>query len=293
MTSPLTPPRRIAIVAHPRLPEALAEAQEMEQFLQNCDNRDLQSVARSTLYDQEMQDRIKAGEFDMLVALGGDGTMLRAGHLCAPLALPLLGVNMGRFGFLTEVQRGQWRPMLPKLLTGDYWLERRMMLRAEHWRGKQFLGKYLVLNEVVVARGQIVRAIRLKACVDGYPLANYVADALIAATPTGSTAYALATGGPIMPPELHNILIIPVAPHLSMNRAIILSQGSSVTITAYTDHQALLSVDGQSPEMMLDGDVVKVEAGNDTVNFVRFQDHGYFYRNITRYMEQNPSAGGV
>ena len=290
MTSLLTPPRRIAIVAHPRLPEALAEAQEMEQFLQGCD---LQSVTRSTLYNQEMQDRVKDGEFDMLVALGGDGTMLRAGHLCGPLALPLLGVNMGRFGFLTEIQRGQWRPMLPKLLAGDYWLERRMMLRAEHWRGEQFLGNYPVLNEVVVARGQIVRAIRLKACVDGYPLANYVADALIAATPTGSTAYALATGGPIMPPELHNILIIPVAPHLSMDRAIILSQGSSVTITAFTDHQALLSVDGQSPEMMLDGDVVKVEAGDNTVNFVRFQDHGYFYRNITRYMEQNPSAGGV
>ena len=86
---------------------------------------------------------------------------------------------------------------------------------------------------------------------------------------------------------------MPVAPHLSMDRAIILSQGSSVTITAYTDHQALLSVDGQSPEIMLDGDVVKVEPGDNTVNVVRFQDHGYFYRNITGYMERNPSIGGV
>jgi NAD+ kinase len=289
MTNPLTPPCRIAIVAHPKLPEALAEAQEIENFLARCD---LQSVTRSTLFDQDLHDRIKAAEFDMLVALGGDGTMLRAGHLCAPLGLPLLGVNMGRFGFLTEIQRGQWRPMLARLLSGDYWLEHRMMLRAEHWRGDEFLKKYPVLNEVVVARGQVVRAIRLKACVDGYPLANYVADALIAATPTGSTAYALAAGGPIMPPELHNILIIPVAPHLSMDRAIILSQGSSVTINAYTDHQALLSVDGQSPEIMEDGDQVKVEAGDHTVNFVRFQDRGYFYRNITHYMEQNPSAGG-
>jgi NAD+ kinase len=289
MTNLQPPPCRIAIVAHPKLPEALAEAQEIENFLVKCD---LQSVTRSTLFDQNLHDRIKAAEFDVLVALGGDGTMLRAGHLCAPLGLPLLGVNMGRFGFLTEIQRGQWRPMLTRLLSGDYWLERRMMLRAEHWRGDEFLKNYPVLNEVVVARGQVVRAIRLKACVDGYPLANYVADALIAATPTGSTAYALAAGGPIMPPELHNILIIPVAPHLSMDRAIILSQGSSVTINAYTDHQALLSVDGQSPEIMLDGDQVKVKAGDNTVNFVRFQDRGYFYRNITHYMEQNPSAGG-
>jgi NAD+ kinase len=290
MSSPLNPPRRIAVVAHPKLPVAVTEAQLVYDFLGQYG---LSSLAWASIYDDAIQQRVKNGEFDVLIALGGDGTMLRAGHLCAPLGVPILGINMGHFGFLTEVLQDQWRPMLPELLAGNYWLENRMTLRAEHWRADRFLGSYSVLNEVVVARGQVVRAIRLAASVDGYPLANFVADALIAATPTGSTAYALAAGGPIMPPELRNILIIPVAPHLSVDRAVILSEGSYVTITAYTDHQALLSVDGQSPEMMADGDVVRVESGDDTVKFVRFQDRGYFYRNITRYMEQNPSAGGV
>jgi NAD+ kinase len=290
MSSPLTPPRRIAIVAHPRLPEAVNEAQAMAHFLQQ---QPLQTVCWGSVYDPDLQQQIRSGEFDVLIALGGDGTMLRAGLLCAPMGLPLLGVNMGRFGFLTEVQRDQWRSLLPDLLAGNYWLEDRMMLQAEHWRGEKLIGSYKVLNEVVVARGQTVRAIRLKLSVDGYQMANYVADAMIAATATGSTAYALAAGGPIMPPELHNILIIPVAPHLSVDRAVILSEGSCVTITAYSDHQAVLSIDGQAPETMLDGDVVRVEAGEDTVKFVRFQDRGYFYRNLTRYMEQNPSAGGA
>ena len=290
MSSPLTPPRRIAVVAHPRLPEAVSEAQEMARFLEQ---QSLQSVCWGSVYEPGLQQQICTGEFDVLIALGGDGTMLRAGLLCAPMGLPLLGVNMGRFGFLTEVQRDQWRTLLPDLLAGKYWLEDRMMLHVEHWRAEKFIGSYNVLNEVVVARGQTVRAIRLKLSVDGYQMANYVADAMIAATPTGSTAYALAAGGPIMPPELHNILIIPVAPHLSVDRAIILSEGSCVTITAYSDHQAVLSVDGQAPETMFDGDVVRVEAGEDTVKFVRFQDRGYFYRNLTRYMEQNPSAGGA
>jgi NAD+ kinase len=290
MSSSLIPPRRIAVVAHPKLPVAITEAQAIVEFLGQYG---LGSLAWGSIYDETIQQRVKNKEFDALIALGGDGTMLRAGHLCASIGLPILGINMGRFGFLTEVQRDQWRSMLPELLAGNYWLESRMTLRAEHWRADRFLGSYSVLNEVVVARGQVVRAIRLKACVDGYPLANYVADALIAATPTGSTAYALAAGGPVMPPELRNILIIPVAPHLSVDRAIILSEGTYVTITAYTDHQALLSVDGQSPEIMENGDVVRVESGDDVVKFVRFQDRGYFYRNITQYMEQNPSADGA
>jgi NAD+ kinase len=94
-----------------------------------------------------------------------------------------------------------------------------------------------------------------------------------------------------MPPELHNILIIPVAPHLTMDRAIILSEGSCVTLTAYTDHEAVMSIDGHPPLPLLDGDEVHVEASNLTARFVRFQDPGYFYRNLTVYMEQNPSAG--
>ena len=155
-----------------------------------------------------------------MIAMGGDGTMLRAGHLTAPYSIPLLGINMGHFGFLMQLARDEWQEYLPRLVNGDFQIENRMMLKAEHWREDQLLDSFQVINEVVVCRGQMVRPIRIRAEVDGYSLAAYVADGLIAATPTGSTAYALAVGGPIMPPELRNILIVPVAAHLSMDRAV-------------------------------------------------------------------------
>jgi NAD+ kinase len=122
-------------------------------------------------------------------------------------------------------------------------------------------------------------------------LTTYIADGLIAATPTGSSAYALAAGGPILPPELRNILIIPVAPHLSVDRAIILAEGARVDIHVNTVHEAVFSVDGQDSVVMLDDDEIHVEAGSHATRLVRLQDPDYFYRNITTYMGQNPTAG--
>ena len=250
-----------------------------------------ETAAWGTLQDSELIHRIHSGEFDILIALGGDGTVLRAGSLGVPAGLPLLGINLGHFGFLTEIQRGDWRAMLPRLLAGEYRLEERMILRVEHMRGENSLGCWHVINEVVVCRGQFVRPIQLEVHVDGYLLARYVADGLLASTPTGSTAYALAAGGPILPPELRNILIIPVAPHLSMNRAMVLSEGSGVKMTVHTSHEAVMSVDGHIPIPVLENDEILVSASNRSVQFVRFQDPGYFYRNITTYMEQSPLTG--
>ncbi len=280
-------PQRIAIGYHPFLVDAPQEAEQIARFLQG---RGVQQVISAPMPDKAFRQQIRDGKFDLLIALGGDGNMLRAGHLGAQLGIPVLGINLGRFGFLMEVQRDEWRELLPRLLDGRYRLENRMMLRAEHLRGEQSLGCWSVLNEVVVCRGQFVRPVRLKASVDGYALATYIADGLIVATPTGSTAYALAVGGPILPPDLRNILIVAVAPHLSLDRATILSEGSVVTVTVNTSHQAVMSVDGQAPITMEDGDAVRVDALPEMVRFVRFQDYGYFYRNLTAYMEQNPAA---
>lgn len=279
--------KNIAVTAHPNLPEAASEAAHIVTYL----HKRGVSVMYGLLYDEELKSRTVAGEFDLMIALGGDGTMLRAGHLCAPGGVPILGVNMGRFGFLMELRQHQWIEFMPRLLIGDYWLEHRMMICAERWHAEEQLGTWDVMNEVVVCRGQIVRPVHLSAYVDGRFLTTYVADALIAATPTGSTAYALAAGGPILPPELRNILLVPVAPHLSIDRAIVLSEGSSVSITVQTDHQAVLSIDGQVPVELSNNDRVDVRAGDHTAKFVRFQDPGYFYRNLTPHMNQNPSTG--
>lgn len=217
--------------------------------------------------------------------------MLRAGHLCAPYRVPILGINLGKFGFLTEIRMDEWREMLPKLFDGDFWIENRMMLLCEHKRAGKLLGSWDVLNEVWVGRGENIRAVHLHTRVDGRYLTSYVADGLIAATPTGSTAYALAAGGPILPPELRNILLVAVAPHLSLDRAIVLAEGSSVNITIESDHQAVLSVDGQGPVHLESGDQVDVRASGHTCNFIRFQDPAYFYRNLTPHMSNNPITG--
>ncbi|MCX8061801.1 MAG: NAD(+)/NADH kinase, partial [Anaerolineales bacterium] len=179
----------------------------------------------------------------------------------------------------------------PHLLQGDYWLEKRMMLSCLHKRGETILGTHHVLNEAVVGRGQTVRPVHLETHVDGRYLTTYVADALIASTATGSTAYALAAGGPILPPELRNILLVAVAPHLSIDRGIVLAEGSSVKVIVHTDHDALLCIDGQLPTPLLDLDQVEVRASEHNARFVRFQDPGYFYRNLTPHMNRNPATG--
>jgi NAD+ kinase len=268
------------------MPETIAEAQAIATLLKR---RGVDSLA-AKLDDPTLKKRVKNSEFDLLVAVGGDGTVLRSAHLCAPCGIPILGINMGRLGFLIQIARDEWHTALEHLLNGEYWIENRMMLRAEHVRAGEPLGNWHALNEAVVCRGAIVRPVGLSASVDGLLLTNYVADGLIASTPTGSTAYALASGGPILPPELRNILLVPIAPHLSVDRAVVLSEGAVVSIQV-TKGEAVLSVDGQSPIDLAENDLVDVRAGDYTAKFVRFGDPGYFYRNLTAHLNQNSLTG--
>jgi len=289
MNAPTEKIKNIAIAANPNSEEAMKVAFEVQAFIQKT-WKSKPFVAK--LNSPELQERVDAHEFDLMLIMGGDGTMLRAGHLCAASGIPLLGINLGRFGFLMQLGRNEWKKQLYRVFSGEFSYEERMILEAELWRGDSLIYIDQVINEVVVCRGQTVRPIRIQARVDGYPLASYVADGLITATPTGSTAYALAVGGPIMPPELRNILIVAVAPHLSMDRSIILPEGASVEITTETDHQAVISVDGHAAVPLENNDKILVKVSDKTAKFLVFQDPGYFYRNLERYLEQNPSIGG-
>lgn len=281
-----TIPRRIVVTGHPKLANALQEAEAISAYLKQ---KGL-DAPHGSLNDEELRKRVHAGEFDLLVAVGGDGTMLRAGHLCAPHGVPVLGVNRGRLGFLFQIEEGGWQKMLDQLLAGDFWVESRMMLHAELLRAGESLGSWQAVNDVVVARGQYLRPIHIRASVDSQYLTTYVADGLIASTATGSTAYALAVGGPVLPPEVRNILLIPIAAHLSMDRGVVLSEGSMVSINVLSEN-AILSVDGQVPIGLAEDDRVDVCAGENTVKFIRFGDPGYFYRNLTAYMNQNTNIG--
>ena len=274
-------PKAPVVVSYPKAPDAFAETQQIISYLKE---RGFEAPLGS-IYDEALRKRVKAGDFDLLIALGGDGTMLRAGHLCAASNVPILGINMGRLGFLIQVERGEWREMFDRLFKGEGWLEERMMLRTEHLRGGEPQGNWQALNEAVVGRGIALRPVRLEATVDGRPLTTFVCDGLIVSTATGSTAYALAAGGPILPPDLHNMLIVPIAPHLSVDRAVVLAEGATVSITVRSDN-AVVSVDGQTPISLDEGDRVDVRTAEYAAHFVRFGDPGYFYRNLNAHLNQ-------
>jgi NAD+ kinase len=278
-------PQHVILLSHPALLEAAQQAQHLAEWLRA---QGVMTVQCAPVTDQQVQ----ACGCDLLVALGGDGTMLRASRMAAMQDTPVLGINMGRFGFLTEVERNEWPMALRRVLDGDFWIEKRMMLHAEQWRSGQLLAVWDVLNEVAICRGAAVRPVRLQARIDGSLLANYMADGLIAATPTGSTAYALAAGGPVLPPELRNILLVPVAPHLSIDRAIVLSDATQITICPQDNlYPAVLSGDGLPSVTLSDGDEIRITTSALVARFIRFHPPGYFYRSLTMYMQKNPAAG--
>jgi NAD+ kinase len=279
---------RIAVLAHPLIEESIQKAAEVAEFLKGH----VESAEYGYLNDQNLHQRVERREFSLVIILGGDGTVLRAGHLCAPVQVPILPINMGSFGFLIEVSLDDWKENLTRLLAGDYWIEERMMLRTKVWRDGNSIASWDVLNEAAIARGETLRPVHLSTSLDGEAVTVYVADALIVSTPTGSTAYALAAGGPILPPTLRNILLLPVAPHLSIDRAIVLAEGSKVTVEVLSDHGSVISPDGQASLSLEKGDQVEVYASEFITRLVRFHEGGHFYKNLVSLMDQNPSVGG-
>lgn len=267
--------RRIGILHHPKLPQSQSLAQEIADWLAA---RDISSWQASSWNEAVVEKEIES--LELLITLGGDGTILRAARMGARHGVPILGLNLGRLGFLAELQPGGWQSQLSRMLGGEYWVEERMMLHAEFLQNGEFRRSFEALNEVVVSRGSLARIVRLRAYVDGGYLATYAADGLIISTATGSTAYALAVGGPILPPQLHNILVIPIAPHLSLDRAVVLAKGSTVSVEVSTDHMAMLTIDGQFEVELQHEDTVVIKASPYQACFIRMQEPTYFYRTL-------------
>ena len=284
MISKLSAPERILLMPNAELPKALALAEEISQHLAQ---RHIDHRVYSYRYEHLMQEPDLEG-WDVILTVGGDGTLLRVGHLCVPLGLPILGIQAGRLGFLSELSETTWQEGLEQLLTGQYHLEERLTLCAELVREGEITQKWDVINEVVVSRGHIVRPIEIRVDLNEGYMTSYIADGLIISTATGSTAYALAVGGPILPPELRNMLVLPIAPHLSLDRAVVLAEGAEVTLRAQCDHEAVLSVDGMGPVLLKSTDFVHIAANQTSLRMVRFGEPNYFYRRLAAMMQNNP-----
>ncbi|MCX7855040.1 MAG: NAD(+)/NADH kinase [Anaerolineae bacterium] len=263
----------VGLFVHPHLPAAPPLAREITRWLRE---RGIRVWETDSLDENAALPDLP--ETDLLVTLGGDGSILQAAHHTAGHSALILGVNLGRMGFLTEAEPDGWEEVLGRVWRGEYWVEERMMLRATV--GARGLPARDALNDVVVGPGALGRVVRLEARVDGDLLTTYVADALIVATPTGSTAYALAAGGPIMPPQQRNILLVPVAPHLSLDRAVVLAEGVRVRVVVRGHSPASLIVDGEVVAELAPGEAVEVEASPRVARFARVRERDYFYRTL-------------
>jgi NAD+ kinase len=272
--------RRIGVLHHPKKPESIALAKKIESFLRGLG---LTDIWQESAWDADAIARHLPG-IDLLITLGGDGTLLRAARMGAPYHVPMLGVKMGRLGFLAELMPDAWQDALQRIIQGDYWVEERLMVRARVERrgndgqAPQVICEHDALNDVVFSRGDLARVVRISAHLDGGYLTTYTCDGLIVSTATGSTGYALAVGGPILPPELRNILLIPIAPHLSMDRAVVLAEGAEIRMHAYSDHRPILTVDGQVVVEIADEDEVVVVGSPCKARFVRVCERSYFYQ---------------
>ena len=217
-----------------------------------------------------------AREADVLVVLGGDGTLLSLARR-TQRRVPILGINMGELGFLTEVTEREAMPMLERILGGRYELDRRMTLTAAVTRKGQVARRSRALNDVVITNGALARIIEFTVLVDGHLLATYRADGVIVATPTGSTAYSLSAGGPIVEPTVEVLLVCPICPHTLSNRPVVLPPDAVVRIAvAEREQDALLTIDGQEGMPLAGGDVVEVRRDRAPVALVRSPDRTYY-----------------
>ena len=265
----------IGILRHPKIPEAEPLADQICAWLQERGVTAWHEATWDTAFVAE-----HLTNTTMLIVLGGDGSLLRAARLGMPHHVPVFGINMGRVGFLTEAQLDDWQGRLQRVLQGDYWLERRLMAQATLWRNGRSLNQFIALNDVVIGRGAQARVLHLELCVDGDVVTTYTADALIVATPTGSTAYSMAAGGPLLPPQLQNFVIVPVAAHLSLDRALVLHEEAEITIRVQMDHEANLTADGQDSIALQPDDRVIIVKHDEHATFIRVDNAGYFYRRL-------------
>ncbi len=271
--------RAIGLYAKRNHPDATALAREVAAWLRE---RKVEVLLEKELALNAGEPGGHAGKVipdlvELIVVLGGDGTLISVARKVGARQTPILGVNLGSLGFLTEITRQELFPVLEKVLTGDFKLSDRLMLDAVVYRSDQEVGRYSVLNDVVINKGALARIIDMEASVDENYLTTFKADGLIIATPTGSTAYNLAAGGPIIYPGLNCLVISPICPHMLTNRPIIVSANASIRIEVkFQDEDVVLTADGQVGMPLKGGDVVEIRRSGHRTQLVISPSKDYF-----------------
>ncbi len=256
----------------------LEAGRELSAFLRRQRRQILtDSPEAPALSARQVPTRADLGEADLVIALGGDGTLLSTARAIAPTGKPLLGVNLGRLGFLTDVSREKISEILPRILEGNFETQNRTMLEATVVRDGRPAQQQVALNDVVVDKGSIARLLRVNVKIDGRQLTEYAADGLIVATPTGSTGYSLAAGGPLLHPDVAAFAVTPICPHMLSTRPIVIPDASEVGIElTHPASDVTLTVDGQVAIALQSADAVRVRKSAHVTRLVRVPGRTYY-----------------
>ena len=279
--------KKIGILYHPKVEATRQKAGELEAFLKG---RGL-SVWVCSAWDTKKA----CGSLDgteLILTVGGDGTILRAVQAIIPGDTPITGINLGKLGFMTEFDADEAREKLPELIDAKGWIDERAMLQVEVNASGKKSQTYHALNDAVVARGGIARLIRVDASVDGQHLTTYKTDGVIVATATGSTGYSLAAHGPIMYPQSRDILLVPIAPHLSPAYPLVLPENAELELRLNTYHPAALSVDGHINLTLSNDDKVIVRRSPHVVRFLRIRPRESFYSSLEDKLKGKQGESG-
>ncbi len=279
--------QRIGILYHP----SRAESQRLALVVSETLERRGVAVWQGSADDEESL-RQAATRLDLLITLGGDGTIVHAVHAVSSAGVPILGVNLGRLGFLAEVEPASIQDSLARVLDGGYLLEERMMLHAELYRDGQQLLACDSINDAFMGRGRVSRTVRVSVDVDDHYVMTQTADGVIVSTPTGSTAYCLSAGGPIVAPDVRCLTITPVAAHLAVAHAIVIPSNRVLRLCLIKGDGAVMTVDGQTDMDLMPGDEMRCTQSEVTAKFVRFGSDGYFYETVLRRLRW-PDQGPI
>jgi NAD+ kinase len=261
----------VAIISKPKIAKAaeivcgLLEWLDERGIRYRFDEETARYAGQSTFYAREEL----PNEADMMIVLGGDGTLLSAARVVAGRDIPLLAVNLGHLGFLTSITVDQLYPELERALRGDSRIGRRRMIDCDLVRDDQVIGRYSALNDVVITKSMLARMIDLDTYVDDHFVAAYKLDGLIISTPTGSTAYSLSAGGPVVFPTVSAVCITPICPHMLTNRPVIVPESSVIQVYSHGEEGTYLTIDGQTGEPLFKGDRVVCRSSQKAVSLIR------------------------
>jgi NAD+ kinase len=272
--------KTVGIISRPRREQLSAVIPALLQWFEARGIRALFDKETCSSLDQPSTARTRqelAGESDLLLVLGGDGTLLAAARVAAPSGVPILPINMGSLGFLTSFTLEEMFPALEETLAGRSSVSERIMLRVDLHRAGQIIDGQRVLNEAVINKGALARMIELELKIDGAFVCRYRADGLIVASPTGSTAYSLSAGGPIVQPGVESLIITPICPHTLTDRPLVVRDTSSVETSLLGDAESVfLTLDGQKGIPMQSGDRVRITRSPERLKLIQPPQKTYF-----------------